>query len=467
MAEKTALQKLSEKILIQREPAKKTYPDKEVEPFVDSYKTFLSSHKTEREAVAYAKAQAEKAGFADLRKQASIKKGGTYYYDNGEKNLALIRFSGLASMHAVVSHADCPCLHLKPYPLAESQKLAVFKTHYYGGIKKYQWLNIPLALHGVAYTKQGKRVDFALGEKEDDPVFTIPDLLPHLAREQLEKKASKVVEGEQLNVIMGTDQVDDENITEKAKLAIAKKLNDEYGLVEEDLISAELSFVPAGKARDAALDRSLVVGYGQDDRSSVYTSLRAMLDTADASFTQIVAFYDKEEIGSYGKTGAGNQFFTSLIEELIDRSQSDLRPTQVWSASRILSADVTSALDPNFPDAHDLTNASSLGYGVAIEKYGGGGGKYSTSDADAEYTHALLSLFSEHKVPWQTGENGKIDLGGGGTVAMFFARNGADVIDIGVPVLGMHAPTEVAHKTDLYSAYQAFRTFLKHPLPKR
>ena len=461
---KSEMQALAEKILVQKKPAASKLDKKQTTTFAQGYKTFITENKTEREIISSVKHAAKKAGYKDLKETEQLQTGGKYYREDHNKNLALITYNGLETIHAIASHADSPCLHLKPYPLAESQKLAVLKTHYYGGIKKYQWLNIPLSLRGVAYTSNGEQITFTLGDNPQDPVFTIPDLLPHLARDQLQKEAKKLVEGEQLNALIGSDEVDDDKISEKAKLAVAKHLHEEYGLIEEDLVSAELMLVPAGPARDVGFDRSMISGYGHDDRSSVYTSLQALLDAKQASHTQIVAVYDKEEIGSYGKTGAQNLFFTSLIEDLIDLSGSKKRPSQVWAATKVLSADVTSAIDPNFSDTHDSSNANYLGRGVAMEKYGGGGGKYSTSDADAEFIHALKTLFNDQEVPWQTGENGKIDLGGGGTIAMFLARWGADVIDIGIPVLAMHAPFEIAHKADLYSAYKAYKVFLEHEL---
>ena len=461
---KSEMQQLAEKILVQKKSATTNLDKKEITSYAEGYKTFISENKTEREVIAAVKQAAKKAGYQDLTQTNEIQQGGKYYREDHNKNIALIKYNGVESIHAIASHADSPCLHLKPYPLAENQKLAVLKTHYYGGVKKYQWLNIPLSLRGVAYTQDSKKVTFSLGDSPEDPVFTIPDLLPHLARDQMQKEAKKLVEGEQLNALIGSDEVDDESISEKAKLAIAKRLHEEYGLVEEDLVSAELSFVPAGNARDLGFDRSMITGYGHDDRSSVYTSLQAILQSDDSSHTQIVAVYDKEEIGSFGKTGAQNHFFTALIEDLIDLSGSKKRPSQVWANTKVLSADVTSAIDPNFSDTHDSSNANFLGRGVAMEKYGGGGGKYSTSDADAEFIHALRNLFNKHEVAWQTGENGKIDLGGGGTIAMFLAKWGADVIDIGIPVLAMHAPYEVAHKADLLSAHNAYKVFLENEL---
>jgi aspartyl aminopeptidase len=461
MTDKTAMQALQDKLLMKRQHAAPRLNDKAVRELAEEYRLFITENKTEREVVSAVKKAAEKAGFADIHKTAQVEKGGLYYRLDGQKNLALIRFSGLRSIHGIISHADSPCLHLKPFPIAESHGLAVFKTHYYGGIKKYQWLNIPLALRGVAINKKGERIDIRIGDAPSDPVFTIPDLLPHLAREQLEKKANDLVSAEQLNPIMASVPVEDEKIKDKVKLALAKALHERYGLIEEDLVSAELSFVPAGEARMGGLDQSLIIGYGHDDRSSVYTSMKAFLDSKSAGHTQIVVFYDKEEVGSFGKSSANNQFFTNIIEELIEASESDLRPSQVWQRTRLISADVTSAVDPNFSDAHDTSNASYLGRGVSVEKFGGARGKYYTNDADAEYTHELLQLFNNKQVPWQSGENGKLDLGGGGTISMFFAKEGADVIDIGVPVLGMHAPYEVLSTHDLYSAYLSYRVFLE------
>ncbi len=464
MAEKkTPLQQLSEKILLKKKHAKALLNQKDIDSLAKKYVQFISEQKTEREVINKVKKQAIAHKFTNLLEAKKLVVGGTYYYAVNEKNIALIRYQDMKKIHAIASHADSPCLHLKPYPLAETQKLAVLKTHYYGGIKKYQWLNIPLSLRGVAYTQKG-RVDFSIGDNPTDPVFTIPDLLPHLGRDQLQKEARKLVEGEQLNAIIGSDEVDDDAVSEKVKLSIAKHLYETYGLTEEDFISAELSFVPAGNAREVGFDRSMILGYGHDDRSSVFTSMQALLDAKKISQTQIVLVYDKEEIGSYGKTGAQNMFFTHLIEELIQRSQSDTTPSAVWRNTKVLSADVTSAIDPNFADVHDPTNANYLGRGVALEKYGGGGGKYSTSDADAEFMHALITLFNTQKVPWQTGENGKIDVGGGGTIAMFLAKWGADVVDIGIPVLAMHAPYELAHKADVYSAYLAYKAFFEHAL---
>lgn len=459
MADKSELQKLQEKILVN----KKVQPvSKQATEFSQGYKEFLSTHKTEREVIQAALSQAQQAGFSDLREADKLVEGEKYYLLNHEKNLALITYKDLSRIHAIGSHADSPCLHLKPYPLAETQKLAILKTHYYGGIKKYQYLNIPLSLRGVAYTSENKRVEFSIGDGTNDPIFTIPDLLPHLSRDQMVKEAKKLVEGEQLNALIGSEHVDDEKISDKAKLAIAKHLYEEYDLTEEDLISAELMLVPAGKARDVGFDRSMISAYGHDDRVCVYTSLQAHLNASQVPVTQITVIYDKEEIGSFGKTGAQNYFFTELIETLIEKTESNLRPSQVWKNTRVLSADVTSAVDPNFSDVHDTSNANFLGCGVALEKYGGGGGKYSTNDADAEFMRGLTNLFNAHEVKWQTGENGKIDVGGGGTIAMYLAKWGADVVDIGPAVLGMHAPYEVAHKADVYSSYEAYKTFYEN-----
>ncbi|MFT4250230.1 MAG: aminopeptidase [Candidatus Woesearchaeota archaeon] len=461
MTKKTALQQLQEKILVKKEIKPVS---KEATAFCEDYKEFLSENKTEREVISWAVQQAQKAGYKDLRETTSVQKGGTYYAVNSEKNFALITFSDLEEIHAIGSHADSPCLHLKPYPLAENNKLALLKTHYYGGIKKYQYLNIPLSLRGVAYTQEGKRVDFSIGDKPEDPVLSIPDLLPHLSRDQMVKEAKKLVEGEQLNALIASTPVDDETISNKAKLAIAKHLYEEYGLIEEDLISAELLLVPAGKARDLGLDKSMISAYGQDDRVCVYTSIQAHLQAKKSPVTQITLLYDKEEIGSYGKTGAQNHFFTEIIEELIDKTSSKKRVSHVYKNTKVLSADVTAAIDPNFSDVHDSTNANYLGCGVSLEKFGGAGGKYSTNDADAEYMRALTNLFNKNNVQWQTGELGKIDLGGGGTIAMYLAKWGADVVDMGPAVLAMHAPHEITHKNDVHNAYLAYKAFYENKL---
>lgn len=466
MTEKTPGQQLQERLFKKKTHSSHVLNADDVQTFAEDYKDFISHHKTEREVIAALKERAEKAGFTDITKATVLTANKTYYkLDANKKNLALIRFNGLKAVHIVASHVDSPCLHLKPYPLYESHKIGLLKTHYYGGIKKYQWLNIPLALRGVAHTQEGTRVEVRLGEAPDEPVFTIPDLLPHLAKDQLQKTAKDTVEGEQLNAVAATIPYQDEKIKDCVKLALAQHLNENYGLVEEDLLAAELSFVPAGPARDAGIDNSLVLGYGHDDRSCAYTSAQAIIDAKPGAHTQIALFYDKEEIGSYGRTGAQNLFAQRLVEELIDLSESDLRPSQVWERTNVLSADVTASIDPNFSDVHDSTNATHLGYGVALEKYGGSGGKYSTNDADAEYMHALATLFKQHDVPWQTGELGKVDQGGGGTIAMFLARHGAHVVDIGPAVLGMHAPYELIAKHDLYAAYKAYHTFYEHSLP--
>ncbi len=462
MTDKTAGQELHEKLFTKRQHASKLLDAQEVETFAHEYKNFISENKTEREVIKAIVALAEHAGFINLAQAGGVEAGKTYYKVDNHKNLALIRFAGLKKVHATASHVDSPCLHLKPYPLAEQHKLGLLKTHYYGGIKKYQWLNIPLALRGVAYTQTGERREVCLGE--EDACFTIPDLLPHLAKDQFAKTAKELVVGEQLNAIAATLPYEDEKVKDKVKLALANALNEKYGLIAEDLISAELSFVPAGPAREAGIDKSLILGYGHDDRSCAYTTAQAILDAKKASHTQIALFYDKEEIGSYGRTGAQNLFMNRLIEDLLELSETDLRPSQVWENTNILSADVTAAVDPNFPEVHDTSNATYLGYGVALEKYGGAGGKYSTNDADAEYMHALTTLFNTHNIPWQTGELGKVDQGGGGTIAMFLARQGANVVDIGPAVLGMHAPYELIAKHDLYAAYKAYHTFFEQSL---
>lgn len=460
MAEKKPHEVLAEKLFIKKKYAGREYSESDIESFGKEYAQFLTENKTEREWVDSITALAEKNGFKNLA-ESNVETGGAYYFTDGRKNIALIRYNGLDQVRCVASHVDSPCLHLKPYPLTESQGFALFKGHWYGGIKKYQWLNIPLALHGVVIKQNGEKVHICVGEKEDEPVFTIPDLLPHLAREQMEKEARKLVEGEQLNPIIASVPYKGEDVSEPVKLAIAEYLYNEYGIIEEDLISSELIFVPAGKVREAGFDRALLVGYGHDDRSCSYASLRSMLDVSTVSTTSISAFYDKEEIGSEGKTGAQNLFFDRLLEELIDKTDHQERLNQVWERVKVFSADVTAGVDPNFSDVHDTSNAPFLGRGVAIEKYGAGGGKYHTNDADAEYVREVIKILNDANVPWQTGELGKLGIGGGGTIAMYLSKKGADVIDVGVPVLGMHAPYEVVSKSDMYIMYKAFRALFE------
>jgi len=337
------------------------------------------------------------------------------------------------------------------------------KTHYYGGIKKFQWLSRPLAIHGRVVKKDGKTLDLSIGEAEKDPVFTVLDLLPHLAgKVQYEKKLGEAIAGEKLNLIVGSLPLGDKETKERFKLGVLNLLHELYGLTEEDLLSAELEVVPAGTARDVGWDRSLVGAYGQDDRICAYSSLRAILDTNDVSKTAVALFVDKEEIGSDGATGAKSMFLESVIGDVMEtlgQRPSAMDVSRILSRSRALSADVNGALDPDYQEVHEKQNAARMGYGVCVTKFTGHGGKYGANDADAEYVGWLRNLFNRKKVIWQTGELGRIDEGGGGTVAKFLAPYGMDIVDCGPAVLSMHSPFEVAHKGDLYMAYKGFSAF--------
>jgi aspartyl aminopeptidase len=429
----------------------------------DHYKTFLDRAKTEREAVAEIERQARALGFVDLaRKEAGPR--GCYNYKG--KTIALVvqgRRPLTEGLRLVASHIDSPRLDLKQYPLYEDTDLAFLKTHYYGGIKKYQWLARPLALHGVVLKADGTHVPLVIGEDPADPVFTVLDLLPHLAKKaQMEKKVTEAFEGEKLNVLVGSLPLGDSETKERFKLHLLKYLEDHYGIQEEDLISAELEVVPAGSGRDLGWDRSLVGAYGQDDRSCAYAELAAILGVKDPEHTCLAFFYDKEEIGSEGNTSARNCLLEEIVETLLERQGESLQARRrVLMASKAISADVTGGLDPDFPEVHEKRNAARLGYGVCFHKYGGSGGKYYTSDANAEYVAWIRRIFKEHGVIWQAGELGKVDEGGGGTIAKFLAVHGMEIIDCGTPLLSMHSPFEVASKADLYMTFKAYRAFFQ------
>ena len=438
---------------------------KRVFSFADGYKKFLDSAKTEREAVLHIQAMAEKSGF--LLQPGKSSSGGLIRVFHG-KAIALVKPGKEPiekGVRIIVSHIDSPRLDLKQRPLYEDVDLAFLKTHYYGGIKKFQWLSRPLAIHGRIVKKDGKTVDLSIGEAASDPVFTVLDLLPHLARKvQYEKKLGEAIAGEKLNLIVGSLPLGDKETKERFKLGVLNLLNETYGLTEEDLLSAELEVVPAGSARDVGWDRSLVGAYGQDDRICAYTSLSALMDTKEISKTAVALFVDKEEIGSDGATGAKSRFLESVIGDLMEtlgQRPSAIEISRILSRSRALSADVNGALDPDYQEVHEKQNAARMGYGVCITKFTGSGGKYNANDADAEYVGWLRNLFNRKKVIWQTGELGRIDEGGGGTVAKFLAPYGMDIVDCGPAVLSMHSPFEVSHKGDLYMTYKGFRAFFE------
>ncbi|MCL4503265.1 MAG: aminopeptidase [Deltaproteobacteria bacterium] len=429
--------------------------------FGDRYKNFLDRAKTERQAVQEILRHARDRGFADL---ASGTSGPKAFYNYRGKSVVLVvegKKPLSAGLRIIASHIDSPRLDLKPYPIYEDTDLAFLKTHYYGGIKKYQWLARPLAIHGVVLKADGESVNLSVGEDPADPVFTVLDLLPHLARKaQMDKKVSETFEGEKLNVLTGSLPLGNSETKERFKLHFLKILEERYGLNEEDFISAEVEIVPAGPAKDIGWDRSLVGAYGQDDRSCAYAELAAILDVQAPEHTCIALFYDKEEIGSDGNTSAKSCILEEVVELLLERrNESPQARRRVLMNSRAISADVTGGLDPDFPEVHEKRNASRLGYGVSFHKYGGSGGKYSTSDANAEYVGWIRRIFNEYGVIWQTGELGKIDEGGGGTIAKFLAIHGLEIIDCGTPLLSMHSPFEVASKADLYMTFKAYRAF--------
>ncbi len=450
---KSVAKSVNESLFFKTESAWDKLNKKKVFDFSDDYKSFLDSAKTEREAVLEIEKRAKKHGFSEFKRNLKSKK----FFIKTNKTIALIKVGSFDSIKVVASHIDSPRLDLKPNPLFEDSDLCLLKSHYYGGIKKYQWVNRPLAIHGVVITKSS-RVFVRIGDSSSDPVFVISDLLPHLAKHQYEKKVSEFISGEDLNIVVGNIPFDDKKISEKFKLNVLKILNKKYGITERDFVSAELEIVPAESARDVGFDRSLVGSYAHDDHVCAYTSMQALFDSKNKQ-TVIALFVDKEEIGSEGKSSAQSVFFVNVLSELIRAFKIKKSVNELLLDAEIISADVTSGINPNFKDAQDVSNASVLGRGVSIEKYGGGGGKYMTNDADAEYVSRLIKLFDSKKVPWQTGENGKIDLGGGGTIAMYFSKLGADVIDIGPPVLGMHSPFELVSKADVFSAFLAYKVF--------
>lgn len=434
--------------------------------YAKGYMDFLNRSKTEREIVASAKELADQNGFCDISRKDHLVPGDKVYYINKEKSmyLAIIGKKPLEEgINVIGSHADSPRLDLKPNPLYEDNELVYFKTHYYGGIKKYQWTTIPLSIHGVIVKTNGEKVTISIGEKEEDPIFTITDLLPHLAQEQMEKKAKEVVAGEDLNLLVGSIPYDDE-ISEGAKLNILKILNEKYGIVEADLMSAELELVPSFKARSLGFDGSMVAAYGQDDKICVYTSLTAMMELNEVETTAVCILSDKEEIGSVGNTGMESHVFDTFVSELLNKTGEN-RPNlldKVFCHSKMLSADVDAGLDPIYANVSDHKNAAFIGHGIGMNKYTGARGKSGASDANAEFVAEVRKIFEENGVIYQISELGKVDVGGGGTIAYILANKGMDVIDCGVPVLSMHSPYEVTSKFDLYMAYKAYLAFWKN-----
>jgi aspartyl aminopeptidase len=442
---------------------------KQVFALAESYKDFLSRCKTERECVDYFITMAEQQGYRNLdaliEKGGSLKPGDKVYAVNKGKTLALFivgREPFEKGLNILGAHIDSPRLDLKQNPLYEDGDLAMLKTHYYGGIKKYQWVALPLAIHGVVVKKDGSPVQIVIGEEEDDPVFGISDLLIHLASDQMEKKLGKAIEGEDLNVCFGSIPLKDTEEKERVKKNILKLLYEKYGIVEEDLVSAELEVVPAGKARDFGLDRSMVIGYGQDDRVCAYTSFEAIMGINNPEKTCVALMVDKEEIGSVGATGMTSRFFENALAEIMALAgrYNELNLRRCLANSKMLSCDVSVGFDPNFPSVVEKRNTAYLGKGVVLNKYTGTRGKSGSNDANPEYIAEIRRIMDKHGVSWQTSELGKVDQGGGGTIAYILAEYGMEVIDCGVPLHNMHAPWEVASKADIYETMRGYLAFL-------
>ena len=469
MAKKINYQNLEKKLKFEKKICWEVCSDTEKKKaleFCEPYKDFLDQAKTEREAVQVGIKIAEKNGFKEISKCKTLKSGDKVYTTNRGKNLilAIIGKKPLDDgFSLIMSHIDSPRLDLKVQPLYEDENLAFLKTHYYGGIKKYHWPTIPLALHGTIVLENGKKIDIKIGEDDNDPIFMITDLLPHLAGKQLKKPMEEAISGEELNILVGSIPVADKKIKEKVKLAILEYINKEYGMTEEDFFSADIQAVPAVQARDVGFDRSMIAAYGQDDSVCAWASLMAIIDTKIVNKTQICLWVDREEIGSEGNTGAQSVFFESFIAkllELADYKGSNIKDVyQVFSKSEALSSDVTAALDPDYKDVSDPKNSAKLGYGVAIERYTGHRGKSYTSEASAEYVQKIRKILNGNKIIWQTAGLGKVDEGGGGTIAMFIAKRNIDIIDMGVALFNMHAPLEIASKADVYSSYLAYKAF--------
>ena len=451
---------------------------KEVMAFAEAYRAFLSRCKTERECVAFFREQAQKANYLDLREVMEqgkvLRPGDRVIADNHGKNIAMYIIGTEPienGMNILGAHIDSPRLDLKQNPLYEDTEMAMLDTHYYGGIKKYQWVTLPLALHGVIVRRDGSRVDVCIGEDAGDPVFGVSDLLIHLSHEQMEKTAAKVIEGEALNVLIGNrpiaDETDDKGEKKETKEAVKANilaiLREKYDIDEADFLSAEIEVVPAGSARDYGLDRSMIMGYGHDDRSCAYPSFAAMLAMDVPRRTSVCLLVDKEEIGSVGATGMHSRFFENTTADVIAAcgDYSDLKLRRALQNSKALSSDVTAAFDPNYPSVTEKLNAAFFGHGLVFNKYTGARGKSMSSDADAEYMAEMRRIMDDSGVFFQTAELGKVDAGGGGTIAYILANYNMNVIDSGVPVLNMHAPWEIISKADLYEARKGYLAFLQ------
>ena len=463
--EKIDAKELAKQLLSDRAHGAAKVGTKELEKadkFAEGYKAFMNAAKTERETVSWAVKAAEEAGFVPFDPAKKYKAGDKVYYNNRGKAMCLAVIGKKGAKEGVriaAAHIDSPRIDLKPIPLYESNELALLKTHYYGGIKKYQWTAIPLSLHGKIVRKDGEEITVCIGEKEGDPQFTITDILPHLGKDQLQKRLGEAFTGEDLNVLAGSLPLTDGEGEQLFKLNIMNILNQQYGIVESDLISAELEFVPAFKAVDIGFDRSMIGAYGHDDRVCAYPALEAVFKCKTPEYTAVTVLADKEEIGSVGNTGLASEYLNYFVADLA--AAEGLEARHVYSKSTCLSADVTAAYDPTYASAYEAGNSCYLNRGVGLAKYTGSRGKSGSNDANAEFVAQVRRILDDNDVLWQIGELGKVDQGGGGTVALDISRMNADVIDIGVPVLSMHAPFEVVSKLDVYMAYKAFKSYFE------
>lgn len=464
--EENKVKELQEKLFMKKKNSGLIMTDTELkaaDKFNEGYKSFLDSAKTEREAVITAMAIAKKAGYTEFQAGKKYKPGDRVYYNNRGKAIILAIFGKESiekGVNILAAHIDSPRMDLKQNPLYEDAEMAYFKTHYYGGIKKYQWTTVPLALHGVIVKKDGSVIEVKIGEDDKDPVFVVTDLLPHLAQDQMKRPASEIVKGEELNILIGSRPFKDDKASELVKLNIMNILFEKYGIIEEDFLSAELEAVPVYKARDIGFDRSMVGAYGQDDRVCSYTALMATIDTKGIpSKTVVTVLTDKEETGSDGSTGLQSSYLEYFIHDIAESFGKNGR--HVLSASKCLSADVNAGFDPTFPDPLEKKNCAFVGKGTCLTKFTGSRGKSGTNDASAEFVGYVRKIFDDNKIIWQTGELGKVDVGGGGTVAKYIANLDVDTTDLGVPVLSMHAPFEITSKNDVYMTYKAFAAFIK------
>ena len=464
MEEKNQAQQLKDQLFYKKANAleKMSAEEKaEMRAYAEGYRKFLDTAKIEREAVKAGIAMAEAEGYTEFRFGMKLERGGKYYYNNRGKALYVFAVGTRPledGIHITAAHVDSPRLDLKPNPLYENNGICYLKTHYYGGIKKFQWATVPLALHGTVTRRDGSTVDVVIGEDESDPIVYVSDLLIHLSKDQMGRSLADCFPGENLNLIVGTEPMEGTD-SDKIKLNVMNLLHEKYGIVEEDLISAELTAVPAAKARYIGLDRSLIGGYGHDDRVCAYTELTGFFADKEHARTAMVILADKEEVGSTGVTGMQSEAFDDLIEEIC--SQFGANCAQVRAASRCLSADVSAGFDPNFGEAFELRNNSTINGGVVVCKYTGARGKSGTSDATGEFLGWVRSMLNDAGVTWQISELGKVDQGGGGTVAVYIAQKNIDTIDVGVPVLSMHSPYEVISAADLYMTHRAFEAFNK------